>query len=251
METLFVGQNEIFLPEVESTNSYAIELLKNVNQPEGTIVYTHNQTKGRGQRGNSWISQPGQNLALSIILKPHFLPLKNLHFLYIVGALAVHDVMTHILSNGQFDIKIKWPNDILVNGKKIAGILNENVLQNTKLNYCVIGIGVNINQTDFSTVTTATSLSLLTSAAYHLKDIISKLCIAFEKYYLILMKESYDQLLDMYYKYLYKRHEFHVFKVNNTTLSLKVNGISSSGLLHLTDNENKDHYYDVKEIQWL
>lgn len=251
METLFIGQNEIFLPEVNSTNSYAIELLKNVNQAEGTIVYTFNQTQGRGQRGNSWMSQPGQNLAISIVLKPHFLALKNLHFMYVVSALAVHDVMTQILNNSQFDIKIKWPNDILVNGKKIAGILNENILQNTKLNYCVTGIGVNINQSDLSDLPAATSLYLLTSERHDPKIIISKLCSAFEKFYMLLKKEHYSVLLELYYKNLYKINEFSSFKVNDTIVSLKVNGINSSGLLHLTDKDHKDLFFDVKEIQWV
>ena len=106
METLFVGQAAIFLPEVESTNSYAIALLKNVNLTEGTAIFSTNQTKGRGQRGNSWISGPGLNLAVSYVLKPTFLSIDKLYYMYIISALAVHDLMAEILDSSQFDIKI-------------------------------------------------------------------------------------------------------------------------------------------------
>ena len=81
METLFIGKNIIFLPEIDSTNSYATNLLKNVKLPEGTVLHTANQTHGKGQRGRSWIAQSTSNLTASVILKPLFLNLKNQFFL--------------------------------------------------------------------------------------------------------------------------------------------------------------------------
>src|SRR5215211_2478906 len=104
METLFIGANLIFLPEVDSTNSYAIELLKNVNLPEGSVIHTANQTSGRGQRGNVWNTRPGSNLTVSVVIKPTFLDLKHQFYLYQITALACYDVMTEILDEGQFDI---------------------------------------------------------------------------------------------------------------------------------------------------
>ena len=133
MQTLFIGKNLLFLHEVESTNTYAMNLLRNVNVIEGTIVYTDNQTKGRGQRGTVWSSNIGQNIISSIILKPTFLSIENSFYLSKITALAIYDVLTDILTSGQYDIKIKWPNDILVNQQKIAGILIET-------NYTVGGI---------------------------------------------------------------------------------------------------------------
>src|ERR1043165_9220886 len=149
MSTLFIGQNKVFLPETHSTNSYAIELLKNVNAIEGTVVYTHKQTQGKGQRGNSWIAEPQRNTTLSLILRPVFLNSKNTFYLSKITALALHDLLTEILDVGQFDIKIKWPNDILVNSKKIAGVLIENSILNEHLQWSVIGIGINVNQDNF------------------------------------------------------------------------------------------------------
>ena len=161
METLFIGSNIIFLPEVDSTNSYATELLKNVNIAEGTVIHTAHQTQGKGQRGNSWEAQIASNLTTSIVLKPSFLELKNQFFLYQITALACYDLMAELLNNSQYDIKIKWPNDILVNKKKIAGILIENVITHSTLNYSVIGIGINVNQLLFTDGINATSLKKL------------------------------------------------------------------------------------------
>lgn len=250
METLFVGQNAIFLPEVESTNSYATALLKNVNLPEGTLVYSNNQTKGRGQRGNSWISGPGLNLAASYVLKPTFLSVDKLFFMYVVSALAVHDLMSETLNSGQFDIKIKWPNDILVNSKKIAGILNENIISNTTANTTVIGIGININQEEFNGVENATSLALLSLVKHDINAILRSLSIHLEKYYLQLKNKQFDPLLQMYYKHFYKIGEEQMFIINGETKKLLIKGINDKGLLHLT-NTLKDHYFDVKEVKWI
>ena len=149
METLFIGRNIIFLPQVNSTNSYAIEMLKNVNLAEGTLVHTAEQTEGRGQRGSVWKTEKTSNLTASLVLKPTFLDLKNQHYLYQISALACYDALAELLDSSQFDIKIKWPNDILVNKQKIAGILIENNISNTQLSWSVVGVGFNVNQTIF------------------------------------------------------------------------------------------------------
>lgn len=251
METLFIGQNAIYLPSVESTNSYAIELLKNVNLIEGSVVYTYNQTHGKGQRGNTWICEPGLNLALSIVLKPQFLNIKKVHFLYIISALAVHDLMTQILGSSQYDIKIKWPNDILVNSKKIAGILNENIIQNSGISYSVVGIGLNVNQTRFGELGTATSLKTLIHSSTDTRSVLEDLCRHFEHYYLKLKNEHYTELLEDYYRHLFKLDSTQRFSIGDQELELTVKGINDSGKLHLRDAQNKDHYFDVKEIKWL
>ena len=114
MNTLFIGKNVLFLPEVESTNTYAINLLRNVNAIEGTLIYTDHQTQGKGQRGTVWSSEIGKNITLSVILQPKFLSIYQSFYLSKITALACYDVLTEILDVSHYDIKIKWPN-----GKKI------------------------------------------------------------------------------------------------------------------------------------
>jgi BirA family biotin operon repressor/biotin-[acetyl-CoA-carboxylase] ligase len=89
MGTLFIGKNTLFLLEVESTNTYAMNMLRNVNAIEGTVVYTDNQTKGKGQRGASWNSETASNITASVILKPQFLSVENSFYLSKISALAV------------------------------------------------------------------------------------------------------------------------------------------------------------------
>lgn len=251
METLFIGQNAIYLLETESTNSYATELLKNVNPIEGTVVYTTNQTHGRGQRGNSWDTEPELNLALSYILKPSFLNTKKLFYLYIISALAVHDLMAEILSPSQFDIKIKWPNDILVNSKKIAGILNENAIGNALVSSSIIGIGININQAHFNNAINATSIKLLTLKENKPEGVLKLLNKHFENYYLKLKNKNFEALLTIYYSHFYKRNEFTEFIIDGQQKKLLVKGINEYGFLNLQDTQGLDCFYDIKEVKWL
>lgn len=251
METLFVGQNTIFLPETESTNSYAVSLLKNVNAFEGTVVYSTHQTHGRGQRGNTWLSEKGANIAFSVILKPTFIPIKHTYLMYILSALAVYDVLTQLPDSSHFDIKIKWPNDILVNGKKVAGILNETVIQNNRLSAAVIGIGLNINQTNFANLRHAGSLKSLFGKNFEIKPILEMLCVHLEKNYIQLKNGHATDLTNTYLKHFYKHHQWQAFRIQNRDALYLVNGISEEGLLHLQDKAGNNLFFDVKEIQWL
>lgn len=197
METLFVGKNLIFLPAVESTNSYAIELLKNVKPIEGTVVQTDYQTKGRGQRGAVWSSEPASNLALSIIFHPTFLSASESFYLYMIAALACYDTTSHLLADSQFEIQIKWPNDIYVNRMKLGGILIENKLQGDYVQSSVIGIGLNINQTLFEGLN-AVSLKLLAGKSFEREYVRNTLFAAIEKYYLLLTNNAKQALHQAY-----------------------------------------------------
>jgi BirA family transcriptional regulator, biotin operon repressor / biotin---[acetyl-CoA-carboxylase] ligase len=251
METLFVGQNTIFLPEVDSTNSYAMSLLKNVKAIEGTVIYTFHQTQGRGQRGNYWQAEEGSNIAYSAILKPNFISASDAFSLYILSALTVYDVLAHLLHHSQNDIKIKWPNDILINGKKIAGILVETSIQNNLLLAAVVGIGLNINQSQFTDLPMATSLKQITGKHYHLKEIVDLLCIHLEKNYLKLKNGHFNELKDLYLTHLFKRNERQLFRIQNKEETFLINGISNEGLLQLKDLQNNILNLGIKEVEWI
>ncbi|WP_317896678.1 biotin--[acetyl-CoA-carboxylase] ligase [Aurantibacillus circumpalustris] len=251
METLFIGKNIIFLPEIHSTNSYAIDLLKNVNLSEGTVVHTANQTHGKGQRGSVWNAQAKRNLTASIILKPTFLSIKNQFFLYQIVALACYDSVAEIMKSSQIDIKIKWPNDILVNKKKIAGILIENNIQNNQINWCVTGIGINVNQVEFDPTITATSLKLITGSDYSITLVLETLCKHFEKHYLVLRNSKLSSISEAYLKHLYGLNQFLEFEIHGERKKLLVKGLSESGLLLLEDSSGKINELDVKEVKWF
>ena len=251
METLFIGKNIIFLPEMDSTNSYATDLLKNVNLPEGTVVYTANQTSGKGQRGSAWIAEPERNLTVSIILKPTFLDIKNQFFLYQVVALACYDAMAEILDSSQIDIKIKWPNDILVNSKKIAGILLENNVQNNQVNWCVAGIGVNVNQEIFGENINAASLKLITGKDYNREYVLKVICKHLEKHYLALMNSKLQMLGANYLDHLYGLNQYLDFEVKGGRETLLVKGLGETGLLLLQNKSGSEMEVDVKDVKWI
>lgn len=251
METLFIGRNLIFLPEVDSTNSYAMNLLKNVNLPEGTVVHTAYQTQGRGQRGSSWNAEPASNITASLILKPLFLNIKNHFFLYMISALACYDTMAEILNNSQFDIKIKWPNDILVNKKKIAGILIENNILNNQINACIVGIGINVNQTTFDTIIQATSIKLLTADIFPVNHVLDRFCYNFEKYYILLKNGKSDTIMENYMDHFFGLNTWMLFEIKNVVKLLMVRGVSERGLLVLQEENGDIIEVDVKEVKWL
>lgn len=251
MATLFIGQNKVFLPETDSTNSYAITMLKNVNCMEGTVVYTANQTKGKGQRGNAWIADPSMNITLSLILKPVFLTAKKAFYLSKITALALHDVLTENLNAGQFDIKIKWPNDILVNGKKIAGVLLENSLVENKINWTVVGIGLNVNQSQFNELTGATSLKLCDGAQRNVEAVMDALFVHFEKWYLKLKQNKFEEINNHYHRHLFGMNSKTLFQNHNGQFAALVLGVNENGLLRLETDDKTEKSYEIKEVSFV
>ncbi|MDI1354545.1 MAG: biotin--[acetyl-CoA-carboxylase] ligase [bacterium] len=249
METLFVGKNIIYLPVVESTNSYAIDLLKNVNPLEGTVVHAAHQTQGKGQRGSVWNSEPSSNLTVSIILKPSFLALKNQFYLYMIAALACYDTTAELLSTGQFDIKIKWPNDILVNRKKVAGILIENKLSNSSISHSVLGIGINLNQLIFPDAK-AGSIKNFAKREINIEQVLKRLCYHTEHYYLLLKKSKLEELKSLYLTHLLGLGKTLNFVYRDSSVPFKVLGIGDTGLLLLQDSGGLIKEMDVKEVTW-
>lgn len=143
LDTDFVGRNFIYSDEVESTNSVLLNN-KEFNQ-NGTVLLAEFQSKGRGRKDRVWISNAGQNLTFSILLKSELKDYK-LNLINLGASIAVAQGIENLF---QLDAELKWPNDILVNKKKIAGILIESSSKGSKLNKVVIGIGINVNQPNF------------------------------------------------------------------------------------------------------
>jgi BirA family biotin operon repressor/biotin-[acetyl-CoA-carboxylase] ligase len=145
LETEILGRNFIFLKEVESTNTYLKEIASE-STIEGTVVFAEKQTDGKGRLDRIWYSEKGSNLTFSFFLKGKFLK-KNLNFINLGTALAIANSIENLY---QLKTELKWPNDILVNGKKLSGILLESISEGEKLKFLVVGIGVNVNQTNFA-----------------------------------------------------------------------------------------------------
>ncbi len=244
--TLFLGKNVVFVPECHSTNTLLMELAQKTQQPEGTVVITKAQTKGRGQRGNGWEAEPGKNLTFSILLRPQFLTVNAQFNLTIAVSLGLIDFLKSRLSSQPL---IKWPNDLLANGRKICGILIENTLAGDSIQQSVVGIGLNVNQQHF-TIATATSLSLETGNEYDLSKELGDLVSCMESRYLQLRTGKVNELRQDYLNNLYWLNQEQHFVSHGRSFKGTIEGIDELGKLVVLEDGQKN-YFGIKEISFV
>lgn len=258
MTTLFIGHEIIEMQLVESTNSFLSTLMNERKVQEGLVVSAKEQTGGRGQRGSTWESEPHQNLLLSIALYPSFLDLEKQFLLNKIISLAVADFINDCLKQNPFsveehEVKIKWPNDIYVNDKKIAGILIENSVRNDKIGSSVVGIGINMNQTEFkSTVTNPISLKSIKNENSDLKECMERLCSFIEARYLQLKTLNFTKVNSDYEKVLFRFNQWNKFKDERGILfSARIIGTSKEGKLILEKENGEKKEYGLKEFSFV
>lgn len=248
-----IGSEIIFYEKVDSTNIKAKELARNGCKP-GTVVLAEEQSTGRGRMGRNWYSPRGTGLWFSIVIYPEILPGKS-PFLTILTSLAVFESLqaieqdltskTRIDSGGiqnnkmnreESALSIKWPNDILLNGKKVAGILSETSVSH-RIKYAVIGIGINVNQEYFPVELEqkATSLKLYYKEEINRELLLEKLLSSFEKYYYFLLNNRERHLLDMWKERLNIIGKVVKILSGKKVYKGKVIGISDRGELILHD----------------
>jgi BirA family biotin operon repressor/biotin-[acetyl-CoA-carboxylase] ligase len=220
------------------------------NKPaEGTVLFTNNQTAGRGQRGNRWEAAPEQNLTFSLVLYPKFLTIQEQFCLTISISLAIFDLLTELpLKNPQ----IKWPNDLYVGEMKVGGMLIENLIKGNQLEASVVGIGLNVNQTQFSTAA-ATSLKLETGQFFNREELICKLLLSIEKRYLQLKRlgRNREGMVNEYLKAMLGYQQTRIFRAGSIVFSGIITGIDSIGRLLVEDRQGLTQPYAIKEIEFV
>lgn len=245
-KTLFTGQKLIYVPECHSTNTSLAQLVENSDLPEGTVFITDHQTQGRGQRGNSWESGKGENVTLSILLRPKFLAAREQFKLNMAVSLGVVSALALLGSQAP---RIKWPNDILVEGRKVGGILIENQSQGNHLTLSIVGIGLNVNQRQFS-FPTASSLSLLTANMFDLNEVFQRVVSEVETRYLQLRSGSVDVLAKDYHNLLFKRGISHAFEIEGVPFEGTITGVDESGRLCMMVG-GKERTFSLKEVRMV
>lgn len=199
--TTWAGQEIRYFESIDSTNFKAKELAEQ-GFPSGTLVVSDEQTAGRGRRGRSWESPSGTGIFMTLMLKPEINP-NNASMLTLVSALAVAKAINEVTG---LEAQIKWPNDIVVNGKKICGILTEMSAQFDYINHIVIGIGINVHNEAFPEEIAHMASSIMLESGgnrYRRAEIIEKILEYFEKYYEIYLEtedlsaltREYNQIL--------------------------------------------------------
>jgi BirA family transcriptional regulator, biotin operon repressor / biotin---[acetyl-CoA-carboxylase] ligase len=240
------------LDSVDSTNNYAMAKVRQGMATHGMAVVAKAQTEGKGQLGKTWKSIEGQSIAMSLILKTDMLRIDQQFYLSMCMALAANDFLNKYTS-GQ--TAIKWPNDLYWRDRKAAGILIENVISSGQLQqgnwqWAVVGIGVNINQTDFDALLpNPVSLKQITGKEY---DVIA---LAQELYHLMinnfdkLLEKNYGELHAAYLKQLYKKNEKVRLKKVNAVFETVIKSVNTQG--QLITQDAFERVFNVGEIEWV
>ena len=162
----------IKLSAIDSTNRFLKQLAKETTPENYTIVVADQQTDGKGQRGASWISESGKGLTFSCL---YYHPVGVLSDVYVLNCIAAWSVVTALQAMSTIDFQIKWPNDILAEQKKIGGILIENSIKSSTEILSIIGIGINVNQTQFDDLPQASSLALLEKKSFDIESLLLRI----------------------------------------------------------------------------
>ena len=201
MHTDWVAKEVLYFDTIDSTNTKAQELAEK-GYPSGTLVVADKQESGKGRRGRSWVSPSGTGIFMTLMIKPDINP-NNASMLTLVAALAVAKAITSVTGE---EALIKWPNDIVVNSKKVCGILTEMNAQFDYINHIVVGIGINVHNESFPEEISQMASSLMIEAGgkrFHRAQIIAETMSYFEQYYDTFLKtqdlsalvREYDKLL--------------------------------------------------------
>jgi BirA family biotin operon repressor/biotin-[acetyl-CoA-carboxylase] ligase len=246
---LFVGQNLVTLKEVDSTNNFLKNILSNSKPvPEGTVIMAESQYAGRGQHQNTWHAQPGKNLTFSLLLNPAFLSPNRQFDLTRAVSIGVYDALHPLLGSA---LKIKWPNDIYVDNRKLGGMLIENMIQGGQIRHSVIGIGINVNQDNYpESAGSAISLRQILHRDYDLKEILSQICSHIEGWYLQLRAGKVDVVRDTYLSRLYRLNEEADYASNDEPFRGTIANVTETGMLAVLVN-GEEKIYDLKEITFL
>lgn len=238
----------IKLDAIDSTNSYLRQLCANMTVEDYTIVMAKHQTQGRGQMGTVWNSNKGKNLMFSLFKD---LSMHDVEFpFYICMAISLAILKTLKALNIP-DLHIKWPNDILSADKKICGILIENVIKN-KLDSTIIGIGLNVNQTEFSNLPKASSLKSITGVHYNFDEILHSIIINTKYYSSLLQEGKYDAVKNEYEMSLFRKDKPSTFKNTEGELfSGFIKGVTKYGKLQVLLEDEIVKKFDLKEIKLL
>ncbi|MBQ2484654.1 MAG: biotin--[Muribaculaceae bacterium] len=238
----------IHIAEVASTNTYLAGTAAVL--PGGTVIYTSRQTAGRGQKGNSWESEPGKNLTFSMLLKrPPVAPQRQFAISEAVSV-AIVDVL-NTLGDG---FAIKWPNDIYWHDRKLAGILIEHSLVEGAIAHSIIGVGLNVNQTLFvSNAPNPVSLAQITGREYDLEALLHQLCERMEALCALPGDEAIAELHTRYRAMLYRADgQPHSFATPaGQPFMATIVDVAPDGMLTLRHDDGTEHSYAFKQVQHI
>ncbi|MCZ8354486.1 MAG: biotin--[acetyl-CoA-carboxylase] ligase [Cyclobacteriaceae bacterium] len=245
-DTLFTAKQIIYLPECPSTNDFLLAELGRQSLHEGLVVITSKQTAGKGQRGNTWVTEPDKNLTFSVLFKPIFMLPTHQFFMSMACSLAVADWLKSLNIK---DVKVKWPNDVYIGKNKVAGILLENQLRGTVIQHSVWGIGININQTHFGELA-ATSVYQVIGVEQDVRLCFQSLTLFIEKRYLQLKAGLYPLIKQEYLSSLMAFQTEQKFEDAEGIFLGKIEDVLDSGHVCIY-HSGIIKQYDLKEVKMI
>lgn len=241
-----IGHRIIRLDSVDSTNNYAAKLISAGELRHGSVIMADEQTAGRGQRGSSWVSKSGENLLISVVLKPENLLIADQFKLTQFASLGVRDLLT------KYDItaEIKWPNDIYVNGFKLCGMLIENQVSSSYISQVIVGIGLNVNQVELDGLE-ATSMALETGQRIPLMDVAMSLFNSLEQRWQFIKNRQFLELDKEYHTHLFLNATPAVYEDSEGEFIGIITGVTEQGLLKVRRGEDQQKEYALKELRFI
>lgn len=239
----------IKLNAIDSTNSFLREMIAKGEVDNYTIIVANSQSKGRGQMGASWHSEPGKNLTASVSVDVSFLPIYYSFWISMVMSLALSKTLKDFQISA---VKVKWPNDMLTDQKKISGVLIDNVIKNSKLQTSIIGFGLNVNQVQFDNLPLATSMKNVSGRLYDLDAILNTVLVNLKYYMSELKAGAYESIKGLYENQLFRKEKYSTFETPEGVLLFGfIKGVSPSGHLQvLIENDNLKEF-GLKQIKLI
>ncbi|RAV28377.1 biotin--[acetyl-CoA-carboxylase] ligase [Sinomicrobium soli] len=240
----------IKLNAIDSTNSYLRELSTSGDPEDYTVVVAREQTRGRGQMGTLWTSEPGKNLTCSVYKKIDCVRKEEIFFLSMAVSLAVLQTLKRF---GIPQLKIKWPNDILSAHHKICGVLIESVIKGDRLNAAIVGIGLNVNQTGFGGLSSAGSLKSITGVHYNLDELLNRIISELKHYEGMIVGREFELLKKEYEQNLFRKDKPSTFSDNasGSVFMGFIKGISETGKLLIELEDRMMRECDLKEVKLM
>ena len=238
----------LLLQTTSSTNSYLSDLISQGAFPHGYCVCSRFQSAGRGQAGNVWESAEGENLLFSLLLHTQKFPLDSQFLLSEVVSIAI----CRFLSRYRISARIKYPNDIFVGDKKIAGILIENRIVGKTMQYSIVGIGLNVNQEVFlQNRATAISMRSITGERYHIDSLLQSLRHEILDRVDGFSIENKSECKEQYLSLLYRRDGYYPYEADGVRFDAKIVDIADDGMLHLTTDKGEERKYYFKQVRFI
>ncbi|MDR2147428.1 MAG: biotin--[acetyl-CoA-carboxylase] ligase [Tannerella sp.] len=238
----------IHLKETDSTNRLLQLLAEQEDMPAGSIVLADYQTSGRGQQGNSWVSEAGMNLTFSVLLKPESFPASRFFSILETVSLSVRNVLMQYVDN----VTVKWSNDIYCHDRKISGILIENTIAAGLIVKSVAGIGINVNQTQFGDgAPNAVSLAMLLGKPIDCMEVMERFQHEFARQYDRLTDALFDEIHTDYRSVLYRKDGFHPYRDVAGVFDARIADIEPGGILVLERADGTLSRYAFKEVGFV